>query len=92
MFRSQTRSSGHPSPYFFFHTLGRHGALLEQWQAIKNAASDALIEAVVRSRIITPLAAITGLGTIVSVRSFLRQRFGPRRKNSIRTAYSTPEC
>jgi alkyldihydroxyacetonephosphate synthase len=34
-----------PAPYFTFHGLGRHGALLEQWQAIKNAASDALIEA-----------------------------------------------
>jgi len=33
-----------PAPYFSFHALGRHGALLEQWQAIKNAASDALIE------------------------------------------------
>src|SRR5260221_744891 len=34
-----------PAPYFSFHALGRHGALLEQWQAIKNAASDSLIEA-----------------------------------------------
>ena len=34
-----------PAPYFSFHALGRHGALLKQWQAIKNAASDALIEA-----------------------------------------------
>jgi alkyldihydroxyacetonephosphate synthase len=34
-----------PAPYFSFHALGRHGALLEQWQAIKNAASDALISA-----------------------------------------------
>jgi alkyldihydroxyacetonephosphate synthase len=34
-----------PAPYFSFHALGRHGALLEQWQAIKNAASDALIVA-----------------------------------------------
>jgi alkyldihydroxyacetonephosphate synthase len=34
-----------PAPYFSFHALGRHGALMEQWQAIKNAASDALIEA-----------------------------------------------
>jgi alkyldihydroxyacetonephosphate synthase len=34
-----------PAPYFSFHALGRHGALLEQWQAIKTAASDALIEA-----------------------------------------------
>src|SRR5438067_9398486 len=34
-----------PAPYFSFHALGRHGSLLQQWQAIKNAASDALIEA-----------------------------------------------
>ena len=34
-----------PAPYFTFHALGRHGGLLEQWQAIKVAASDALIEA-----------------------------------------------
>jgi alkyldihydroxyacetonephosphate synthase len=34
-----------PAPYFSFHALGRHGALLEQWQAIKTAASDALIDA-----------------------------------------------
>jgi alkyldihydroxyacetonephosphate synthase len=34
-----------PAPYFTFHARGRHGALLEQWQAIKNAASDALIAA-----------------------------------------------
>ena len=34
-----------PAPYFTFHALGRHGALLEQWQAIKTAASDALIAA-----------------------------------------------
>jgi len=34
-----------PAPYFSFHALGRHGALLEQWRAIKNAASDALIAA-----------------------------------------------
>jgi len=34
-----------PAPYFSFHALGRHGALMKQWQAIKNAASDALIEA-----------------------------------------------
>jgi alkyldihydroxyacetonephosphate synthase len=33
-----------PAPYFSFHALGRHGAMLEQWQAIKNAASDAVIE------------------------------------------------
>ena len=36
---------GGPAPYFSFHARGRHGALLEQWQAIKNAASDALIAA-----------------------------------------------
>jgi alkyldihydroxyacetonephosphate synthase len=34
-----------PAPYFSFHALGRHGSLLQQWQAIKNAASNALIEA-----------------------------------------------
>jgi alkyldihydroxyacetonephosphate synthase len=34
-----------PAPYFSFHALGRHGALLEQWQAIKTAAGDALIAA-----------------------------------------------
>jgi alkyldihydroxyacetonephosphate synthase len=34
-----------PAPYFSFHALGRHGQLLEQWQAIKTAASDALIAA-----------------------------------------------
>jgi len=34
-----------PAPYFSFHALGRHGALLEQWQAIKSAASNVLIEA-----------------------------------------------
>jgi alkyldihydroxyacetonephosphate synthase len=34
-----------PAPYFTFHALGRHGALEEQWQAIKQAASDALIAA-----------------------------------------------
>ncbi len=33
-----------PAPYFSFHALGRHGALMEQWQAIKTAASDAVIE------------------------------------------------
>ncbi|HTU52597.1 MAG TPA: FAD-binding oxidoreductase [Acetobacteraceae bacterium] len=32
-----------PAPYFSFHALGRHGALLEQWRAIKEAASEALI-------------------------------------------------
>jgi alkyldihydroxyacetonephosphate synthase len=34
-----------PAPYFSFHALGRHGALLEQWQHIKNAAGDAIIAA-----------------------------------------------
>jgi len=33
-----------PAPYFSFHAMGRHGAMMEQWQAIKNAASDAVIE------------------------------------------------
>jgi alkyldihydroxyacetonephosphate synthase len=32
-----------PAPYFSFHALGRHGALIQQWRAIKSAASDALI-------------------------------------------------
>lgn len=32
-----------PAPYFAFHAEGRPGALLEQWQAIKDTASDALI-------------------------------------------------
>ena len=32
-----------PAPYFAFHAQGRKGALLEQWQAIKDAASEALI-------------------------------------------------
>jgi alkyldihydroxyacetonephosphate synthase len=34
-----------PAPYFSFHALGRHGALIEQWRKIKEAASDALIAA-----------------------------------------------
>ena len=34
-----------PAPYFTFNALGRHGALDEQWYAIKTAASDALIAA-----------------------------------------------
>jgi alkyldihydroxyacetonephosphate synthase len=34
-----------PAPYFSFHGLGRHGTLLEQWQAIKDAAGDALMAA-----------------------------------------------
>lgn len=33
-----------PAPYFSFHALGRHGALLDQWRAIKSAALDAVIE------------------------------------------------
>jgi len=36
---------GGPAPYFSFHALGRHGQLPDQWQAIKGAASDALIAA-----------------------------------------------
>lgn len=32
-----------PAPYFTFHTLSRHGALLEHWRHIKQAASDAVI-------------------------------------------------
>ena len=32
-----------PAPYFSFHALGRHSALIEQWQTIKTAASDAVI-------------------------------------------------
>ena len=32
-----------PAPYFAFHGQGRKGALLEQWQAIKDAASEAVI-------------------------------------------------
>lgn len=31
-----------PAPYYSFHALGTPGRLLEQWQAIKDAASDAL--------------------------------------------------
>ncbi len=34
-----------PAPYFTFHALGRHGALKEQWRAIKTAGADALIDA-----------------------------------------------
>ena len=34
-----------PAPYFSFHALGRHGALVEQWRAIKAAASHALMAA-----------------------------------------------
>jgi alkyldihydroxyacetonephosphate synthase len=33
------------APYFTFHALGHHGRLLEQWRAIKTAASEAMIEA-----------------------------------------------
>ena len=33
-----------PAPYFSFHALGHHGRLREQWQTIKTAASDAVIE------------------------------------------------
>ncbi len=33
-----------PAPYFTFHALGRHSDLLAQWQAIKSAASDALMQ------------------------------------------------
>lgn len=32
-----------PAPYFAFHGQGRKGALLEQWKAIKVAASDRLM-------------------------------------------------
>ena len=32
-----------PAPYFTFHARGRHGALIEQWDHIKRAASDAII-------------------------------------------------
>ncbi len=32
-----------PAPYFSFRALGRREAMIEEWQAIKNAASDALI-------------------------------------------------
>lgn len=32
-----------PAPYFAFHGQGRKDGLLEQWQEIKNAASDAVI-------------------------------------------------
>lgn len=33
-----------PAPYFSFYALGRHGALEEQWRAIKTVAGDALLE------------------------------------------------
>lgn len=32
-----------PAPYFSFHARGRHGALAEQWLAIKSRALDAVI-------------------------------------------------
>ncbi len=32
-----------PAPYFSFHAKGRHGALAEQWLAIKGRALDAVI-------------------------------------------------
>ncbi|MEE9588916.1 MAG: FAD-binding oxidoreductase [Hyphomicrobiaceae bacterium] len=32
-----------PAPYFAFHGAGGEGVILEQWQAIKAAASDAII-------------------------------------------------
>ena len=32
-----------PAPYFAFHAEGRKGALLDQWRAIKEAASEAII-------------------------------------------------
>ena len=31
------------APYFTFHAAGRHGALIEQWHAIKSAGLDAVI-------------------------------------------------
>jgi alkyldihydroxyacetonephosphate synthase len=32
-----------PAPYFTIHAAGRHGALIEQWSAIKSAALDAVL-------------------------------------------------
>ena len=32
-----------PAPYFSFHALGRHGALIEQWRAIKASLAASLI-------------------------------------------------
>jgi alkyldihydroxyacetonephosphate synthase len=32
------------APYYTFQALGRHGAMLEQWTRIKQAAADAVIE------------------------------------------------
>jgi alkyldihydroxyacetonephosphate synthase len=34
-----------PAPYFTFYALGRHGGLIDQWHAIKRAASDTLVAA-----------------------------------------------
>jgi alkyldihydroxyacetonephosphate synthase len=34
-----------PAPYFTFHALGRHGALIDQWRAIKTAGLDAVLAA-----------------------------------------------
>jgi alkyldihydroxyacetonephosphate synthase len=34
-----------PAPYFTFHARGRHGRLIEHWQAIKGAALDTIITA-----------------------------------------------
>ena len=33
-----------PAPYFSFHAKGRHGALIEQWPAIKEKAFDAVVD------------------------------------------------
>jgi alkyldihydroxyacetonephosphate synthase len=33
-----------PAPYFTFYAMGRHGQLIPQWDAIKSAALDAVIE------------------------------------------------
>jgi alkyldihydroxyacetonephosphate synthase len=32
------------APYFTFHAAGRHGELIAQWQTIKSAGLDAVIE------------------------------------------------
>jgi alkyldihydroxyacetonephosphate synthase len=32
-----------PAPYFTFHALGRHGRLIEEWQAIKRSALNMVI-------------------------------------------------
>ncbi len=34
-----------PAPYFTWHAVGDHGKLSEQWEEIKTAASDAVIDA-----------------------------------------------